>query len=86
MPKKKKLTEPEIHAMILKDVKIRLGCKDLAPEFTLHRTDVDPTRYPNANRDVEGARNVEAWKPDCAEAFQEAVARARRKFDIEWRS
>jgi len=70
--------------MILTDVKIRLGCKDIEPEFTLHRTDVDPTRYPSANWDVEGAQNVEAWKRDCAEAFQEAVARARRKFDIAW--
>ena len=84
MPKKKKLTEPEIHAMILKDMKIRLGCKNFEPEFTLHRTDVDLTCYLSANWDVEGARNVEAWKPDCTEAFQEAVARARRKFDIAW--
>jgi len=84
MPRKKKLTEPEIHAMILTDVKIRLGCKDFEPEFTLHRTDVDSTRYPSANWDVEGVQSVEAWKPDCAQAFQEAVARARRKFDIAW--
>ena len=82
MPKKRKLKEPEIPAMILTDVKIRLGCKDFEPDFTLHRTDADPTGYSSANWDVEGARNVEAWKPDCAEAFQEAVARARRKFDI----
>src|SRR3989442_11337489 len=80
MPKKR-LTEPEIHSMILTDVKIRLGCKDFQPEFTLHRTSVDPTRYPSANWHVASARNVEASKPDCAEAFQEAVARARRKFD-----
>src|SRR2546426_2684368 len=76
MPRKKKLTEPEIHAMILTDVKIRLGCKDFEPEFTLHRTDVDSTRYPSANWDVEGVQSVEAWKPDCAQAFQEAVARS----------
>ena len=24
------------------------------------------------------------WEPDCAQAFKEAVARARRKFDIAW--
>ncbi len=70
--------------MILKDVKIRLGCKDFEPKFTLHRTDVDLTRYPSANWDAGGAQNAEAWKPDCAQAFQEAVARARRKFDIAW--
>jgi hypothetical protein len=70
--------------MILTDVKMRLGCRDFAPEFTFPRTDVDSSYYPSANWDVEGAGNVEAWKPECAEAFQRAVARARRKFDIEW--
>ena len=84
MLKKPKLTEREIHAMIVSDAKIRIGCRDFEPEFTLHRTDVDPTRRSSANWDVEGAQNVEAWKPECAEAFQEAVARARRKFDIAW--
>jgi len=84
MPRKPKLTEPEVHAMIAKDVKIRLGCKDFDPDFTLHRTDIDTTRYPTANWDVESARDVEAWKPECAQAFTEAVARARRKVDIEW--
>lgn len=84
MPKKPKRPEVEIHAMILAEVKIRIGCKDFDPDFTLHRADVDSTRYPSANWDLEGARNVAAWKPDCAQAFQEAVARARRKFDIAW--
>ncbi len=84
MPKKPKRQEAEIHAMIVKDAKFRIGCKDFVPEFTLHRTDVDPSRYPSANWDVEGAKNVEVWKPDCAEAFQEAVARARREYDIAW--
>jgi hypothetical protein len=84
MPKKPKRTEREIHDTIARDVKIRLGCKDFEPEFTLHRTDEDPTRYPSANWDVHGARNVDDWPPDCAQAFKEAVARARRKFDIVW--
>jgi len=85
MPKKKpKHPEAEVHAMILTDVKIRLGCGDFAPEFTLHRTDVDQTRYPSANWDVQTAANVHDWKPDCAQAFKEAVGRARRKFDIAW--
>lgn len=84
MPKKPKLTEPEIHAMILSDAKIRIGCKDFAPEFTLHRTDVDPTRYPSANWDVHEMHKAETWLPNCAEAFHEAVARARRRFDISW--
>ena len=49
MPKKPKRPEAEIHAMIVSDAKIRIGCKDFAPEFTLHRTEIDSTRYPNAN-------------------------------------
>lgn len=84
MPKKPKLAEQEIHAMIILDGRIRIGCKDFEPIFTLRRADVDPTHFPSANWDVEGTPNVETWKPDCVEAFQEAVARARRKFDIEW--
>jgi hypothetical protein len=84
VPKKQKRTEAEIHAMIVRDAKMRLGCTDFAPEFTLHRTDVDPTRYPSANWDVQEARNVDTLARDCAQAFKEAVARARRKFDIAW--
>ena len=84
MPKKQRKTEQEVHGEILKDVKIRLGCSDFEPDFTLYRTDVDPTQYPAANWDVQSARNIENWKPDCAQAFKEAVARARRKFDIAW--
>ena len=56
----------------------------MAPAFTLHLTEVDPTHYPSASLDVESVRNVESWLPDCAQAFQEAVARARREFDIAW--
>jgi len=84
MPNRQKLTEPEIHAIIVSDAKIRLGCKDFEPDFTLHRTDVDPTRYPSANWDVQSASNADGWAPDCAQAFKEAVAQARRKFDIAW--
>jgi hypothetical protein len=84
MPKKQKRTEAEIRAMVVRDAKQRLGCSDFEPEFTLNKTDVDPTRYPSANWDVQETRNAETWQPDCAQAFREAVARARRKFDIEW--
>ena len=55
------------------------SCADFAPDFTLHEI-----RAPMANWDVDSARNVEDWRPDCAQAFKEAVARARRKFDIAW--
>ncbi len=84
MPKKEKRTEAEVHAMILRDAKMRIGCTDFEPEFTLHRTDVGATRYPSANWDVESARNVDDWAPDCAPAFKEAIAQAHRKFDIAW--
>ena len=79
VPKKQKRTEAEIHAMIVKDTKIRLGCADFAPEFTLHAT-----HDPLANWDVEETRKADTWAPDCAQAFKEAVGRARRKFDIAW--
>jgi len=36
MPKKPKLPEPEIHAMIVTQAKRRLGCTDFEPDFTLH--------------------------------------------------
>ncbi len=29
--------------------------------------------------------SVDDWKADCSQAFKEAVARARHKFDIIWR-
>ena len=79
MPKKQKRAEPEIRAMIISDAKIRLGCKDFEPEFTLWRVEDD-----RANWDVQSTRNVNDWAPNCAQAFREAVARARRKFDIAW--
>jgi len=79
MPKKQKRTEQEIHAMIVKDSKTRLGCTDFAPDFTLHEA-----HDQMANGDVHSTRNVDDWPPDCAQAFKEAVARARRKFDIAW--
>lgn len=84
MPKKPKLTEPEVHAMILKDVKIRLGCSDFEPEFTLHEVRDDPSKFSHSNWNVDGVKNADTWKPDCAQAFDEAVGRARRKFDIAW--
>ncbi len=56
VPKKQNRTEQEIHAMIIKEAQYRLGCTDFDPEFTLHRTEVDPTHYPSANWDVESVR------------------------------
>lgn len=79
MPKKQKRPEADMHAMIAKDSRTRLGCADFAPDFTLYET-----RDPLANWDVQSARNEDDWPPDCAQAFKEAVARARRKFDIAW--
>ena len=79
MPKKQKRTEQEVSAIIVQDSKMRLGCADFAPDFTLHET-----RDQTANCDVHSARNIDVWAPDCAQAFKEAVARARRKFDIAW--
>ena len=37
MPKKPKRSEVEVHATIVQDAKIRIGCADFAPEFTLHQ-------------------------------------------------
>ena len=85
MPKKQKLSEPEIQALIVKEAKYRLGCKDFEPDFTLHRVEDDRSGiYPHANWDVQSIRSADAWQPDCAQAFKEAVARARGKFDIAW--
>ncbi len=36
MPKREKRTEQEVHAMIVTDAKLRLGCADFAPDFTLY--------------------------------------------------
>ena len=79
MAKKEKRTQAEVHAMIVRDAKMRLGCADFAPDFTLRET-----RDPMANWDVDSVHNADGWVPDCAQAFKEAVARARRKFDITW--
>ena len=79
VPKKQKRTEQEVRATIVKDAKIRLGCADFAPDFTLHKA-----HDQWANWDVHETRNADTWAPDCAQALKEAVARARRKFDIAW--
>ena len=79
MPKKQKCTEAEAHAMIVTDAKIRLGCADFAPEFTVHAT-----HDSLANWDVQETHNADTWAADCAQAIKEAVARARREFDIAW--
>jgi hypothetical protein len=73
MPKREKRTEQEVHAMIVRDAKIRLGCADFAPEFTLHAT-----HGSLANSDVQETRNSDTRAPDCAQAFKEAVARVSR--------
>jgi len=86
MRKKQKRPEPEVHELIVREAKYRVGCNDFEPSFTLHRTDPDPTLYPSASWDVHGIRDADTWASDCAQAFKEAVDRARRKFDIEWRS
>ena len=65
--------------MIVTDAKIRLGCADFAPEFSLNET-----RDSMANWDLSETHNEDDWPPDCAQAFKEAIARARRKFDIAW--
>ena len=60
-------------------MKVRLGCRDFAPEFDLREVHGQA-----ANWDISETRNAESWPPDCAQTFREAVARARRKFAIAW--
>ncbi len=55
------------------------GCSEFEPDFTLRET-----RDSVANWDLGDARKSYEWPPDCAQAFKEAVARMRRKFDIAW--
>ncbi len=48
VPKKKPgLPEAELHALIPREAKYRLGCQDFAPEFTLHQT---PDNHPSGGR------------------------------------
>ncbi|HYL20986.1 MAG TPA: hypothetical protein VEU74_04435 [Gemmatimonadales bacterium] len=65
--------------MIVRDAKRRFGCDHFAPEFTLYE-------YPGpvANWGVQVAYTAAVWPVECAEAFKEAVVRARGAFDIEW--
>jgi len=79
MPKKPKRPEADIRAMIVKDSKMRLGCSDFAPEFTIYEV-----RNPAGNWEVRIAGDTEGWPPNCSQAFREAVDQARRKFDIVW--
>ena len=58
--------------MIVRDAKIRLGCKDFAPEFTLYPTPDDQPQW-RANWALWRIENVQDWGPDCAEAFMEAL-------------
>ena len=57
MPNKERRAEQEIHALIVKDAKIRLGCSDFDPDFTLHHAEL--TSYPAANCDVQSVRGAE---------------------------
>lgn len=96
MPKKPQLSEAEVRALIVKEARYRLGCSDFEPVFGLHR--LAPPGYATpapglapsifgrsiANWGVASVQNVETWKRECAQAFQEAVERARRKYDIAW--
>lgn len=96
MPKRPKLPEAELRVLIVKEARYRLGCEEFAPEFTLYR--LAPPGYATpvpglapsifgrsiSNWDVRHVQNVETWKPECPQAFQEAVERARRKFDAAW--
>ncbi len=77
MPKKQKRTEEETHSLIVRDSKIRHGCSEFQPDFTLREI-----RDTVANWDLGEAHNVHEWPPGCTQAFKEAVARMRRKFDI----
>jgi len=79
MSRKQKRTTQDVHAIIMRDSKMRFGCADFTPVFTLYET-----RDPAGNWDVRIASNAGDWPPDCAQAFKETVARARRKFDIVW--
>ncbi len=77
MPKKPKRPEADVHAMIVKDSKMRLGCTDFAPEFTIHEV-----RDPAGNWEIRLVGTADGWPADCAQAFKEAVDRARREFDV----
>lgn len=84
MPRKKpKATEAEIHAMIVRDAKMRIGCQDFEPQFTLYKTHDDQSQW-RANWGLWQITNFDEWEPDCAEAFMEAIQRVRMKFDIAW--
>ena len=86
VPKRPKLPEADLHAMIVQHARYRRGCPDFAPDFTLRERSpaFDGSSGGSANWDVASMRGAESWPPDCAEAFREAVATARRNFDIDW--
>ena len=58
MPKKPKRPEAEIHAMIEREAKMRLGCADFGPDFTIQET-----RDPRANWEARGV-DPAGWLPD----------------------
>ena len=65
MPKKQKRTEAEIHALIVKEAKIRLRCTDFAPEFTIHEV-----RDPASNWEVRIAGGADGWPPQLFASVQ----------------
>lgn len=86
MPKRPKLPEADLHAMIGREARYRIGCKDFVPAFTLRkRVPVADGRAGSAaNWEMASTRNADTWPPDCAQAFAEAVARAQRSYDVVW--
>ncbi len=78
MPKKPKRPEVEIHAMIVTDARCGSGAPTSPPSSPWCVTDAA------GNWDVGILRDAADWPRDCAQAFREAVARARRKFDSAW--
>ncbi len=59
--------------MIVTDAKMRLGCADFAPDFTLYET-----RDQMANWDVQGARHV-AGRGTVWRRGRELAQRTRRR-------
>jgi len=79
MPKKPNRAEQDVHAMIVRDAKMRLGCSDFAPEFTIHEI-----RNPAGNWEVRITGEADDWPPNCAQGVQGGGRPSRRKFDIAW--
>jgi hypothetical protein len=59
VPKKQKRTDGDVRAMIAKDLRMRIGCADVALDLALYET-----RDPAANWDVRIASNAGDWPAD----------------------